>query len=163
MGVLSNGKREKFAQALAKGENATRAYALAGFKPHRQAASRMLTNVDVQQRVHELREKVAEKFVITQAEILEELKKVGFSRINRAVKWGGRRVQLVDSDRLDDDTMAAVAEVRKSADGSLKIKLHDKMSALELAAKIQGFFDHDDVKRATQIIVISRAEREGRL
>jgi hypothetical protein len=53
-----------------------------------------------------------------------------------------------------------VSEIEK---GALRIKLHDKRGALELAAKIQGFYVHEDVKQATQInIVISPRERSSK-
>jgi hypothetical protein len=73
-------------------------------------------------------------------------------------------VHLIDSDKLDDDTLAAIGEVSESADGALKIKLLDKRGALELAGKIQGWYDEEVHKQQTQInIIISRAEREGQL
>jgi phage terminase small subunit len=164
MGILKNSRHEAFALALSKGETATAAYKLAGYKADRKNAARLTTKDDIAARVSELQTAVAEQHIITQVEILTELRKIGFSRISRAVRWGGRRVQLVDSSQLDDDTVAAVSEVSESAEGALKIKLHDKKSALELAAKIQGFFDHDDVKQQTQInVIVSQREREGRL
>jgi phage terminase small subunit len=49
-------------------------------------------------------------------------------------------VQLVDSDRLDDETAAAVAEISQTAQGGLKIKLHDKKSALDSIGRHLGMF-----------------------
>ena len=164
MGILRNTKHELFALALAKGDTATRAYAAAGFKGHRSNASRMIANDIIKARVRELQQAVAEKHIVTQVEALTELKKIGFSRINKAVRWGGRKVQLVNSDELDDDTVAAVSEVSKTAEGALKIKFHDKKAALELIGKIQGWYDEEVHKQQTQInIIISRRESEGRL
>ena len=42
------------------------------------------------------------------------------------MRWDERKVQLVNSDELDDDTVAAVSEVSKTAEGALKINFHDK-------------------------------------
>lgn len=52
--MLSNARREKFAQSLVAGMNPETAYALAGFKPHRQNAHRMMTQDDILARVSQL-------------------------------------------------------------------------------------------------------------
>jgi len=53
---LQNPKHEKFAEALARGQSASRAYELAGFKACRQNASRLSSNDDIKQRVAEIKE-----------------------------------------------------------------------------------------------------------
>ena len=56
MAVLDNSKHEHFAQAVAKGVSATKAYVLAGYsaKGAAQSAARMLTNAEVSTSVLEL-------------------------------------------------------------------------------------------------------------
>lgn len=73
MPVLKNACHEKFAQALAKGMNATEAYATAGYKGDRTAASRLSTNVNVAQRVAELQGRAAKKAEVTLESLLTEL------------------------------------------------------------------------------------------
>lgn len=73
MPILSNARHEKFAQALAAGINATEAYATAGYKGDRTAASRLSTNVNIRQRVAELQGKAARKAEVTMDSLLVEL------------------------------------------------------------------------------------------
>lgn len=73
MPILPNAKHEKFAQEVAKGKSATEAYVDAGYAPHRQAASRLLSNVDVQLRVSELQNRGAERAELTVEALLDEL------------------------------------------------------------------------------------------
>lgn len=73
MPILRNARHEKFAQALAKGKNATEAYADAGYKGDRTAASRLSTNVNVAQRVAELQGRAARKAEVTMESLLSEL------------------------------------------------------------------------------------------
>jgi phage I-like protein len=73
MPVLPNARHEKFAQALSKGMNATEAYATAGYKGDRTAASRLSTNVNVAQRVAELQGRAAKKAEVTLESLLNEL------------------------------------------------------------------------------------------
>jgi phage terminase small subunit len=76
MPVLHNAKHEAFARALAQGMSIDGAYAKAGYKPHRQNASRLMTNDGVRARVEELKAKVAEKAEWSAAERLSMLMRI---------------------------------------------------------------------------------------
>ena len=76
MPVLKNARHEAFAQALAKGMTATDAYSAAGYKGDRTAASRLSTNVNVSQRVGEIKGRIAEKAEWTAADRLLALKTI---------------------------------------------------------------------------------------
>lgn len=100
----------------------------------------------------------AQRTEITADRVLAELAKIGFSDIRKAVTWranvtgmvededGAQRlavtneVQLIDSDKIDDETAAAVAEISQTAQGGLKIKLHDKKGALVDIGRHLGMF-----------------------
>lgn len=88
MPVLSDPKHEAFAQALANGKSQTDAYAIAGYKAHRQNASRLMTNDDVQARVKELQEKAAVKVVDTSAFEATALFQKMFTIIDKAIEAG---------------------------------------------------------------------------
>jgi phage terminase small subunit len=86
-------------------------------------------------------------------------RKRAFSDITKAVTWRssvqvreeddehGHRVKvitsavsLVPSDRLDENTAAAIAAVSQSATGALSIKMHNKLAALVALGKHLGMF-----------------------
>jgi hypothetical protein len=77
MAALSNPKHERFAQLLAKGENATAAYKAAGYSATgnsaEAAASRLLSDVKVQARISELQERAAIKVEKTAADVVRML------------------------------------------------------------------------------------------
>lgn len=73
MPALENQRHERFAQEMAKGKSATEAYAKAGYRGDRTAASRLSTNVNVQARLSELQAKAAEKAVVTVEDIARQL------------------------------------------------------------------------------------------
>lgn len=76
-GPLKNARHERFAQELAKGECASGAYQRSGYSAKgaaaRANASRLLTNANISSRVLELKEKAAEKTIITVADIAQQL------------------------------------------------------------------------------------------
>lgn len=76
MPTLKNTKHELFAQALAKGESITDSYKAAGFSPRGagQGGHRLLLkNVEIQDRVDEIKRRVAERTIITLAGLTQDL------------------------------------------------------------------------------------------
>lgn len=80
---------------------------------------------------------------ITQERVLNELARVAFGDKRKLMKWGPSGVSLVDSESLADDDAAQVSEVSETTSatgGSLKLKTHDKVKALELLGRHLGIF-----------------------
>jgi len=50
-------------------------------------------------------------------------------------------VLLVPSDKLDENTAAAIAAVSQGSNGAVRIKMHNKLAALVLLGKYLGMFD----------------------
>ena len=73
MPILKNARHETFAQGLAKGNSATDAYAEAGYKGDRTAASRLSTNVNIVDRVKELQSEGAERTLVSIESLTDEL------------------------------------------------------------------------------------------
>jgi phage terminase small subunit len=79
MPILRNTRHERFAQLLAQGKSATEAYVGAGYKDSKYArctASHLATNRNVQERVDELKQKVAKKMEITQESLIAEAEEI---------------------------------------------------------------------------------------
>ena len=90
MTVLANAKHERFAQLVAEGKSASQAYEDAGYKPHRQAASRLLTKVDVATRLSELTARTIEQHDVTIGELIDNYRED--RRDARAAKQFGAAV-----------------------------------------------------------------------
>jgi phage terminase small subunit len=73
MPALKNPKHERFAQELTTGSTQDAAYAAAGYKPDRGAASRLSANVNIKARVAELKERAAIKVETTVEDIARQL------------------------------------------------------------------------------------------
>lgn len=162
MPILSNARHERFAQLLAEGKSADEAYSAAGFAPNRGNAATLKAKQSISDRVREILNRGAERAEITQEMVLRELAKIGFSDIRRAIKWNGHLVKeednpdggdvlviktvvsnhvtLIDSDELDDDTAAAIAQISQNATGGVTLKMHDKKGALVDIGKHLGMF-----------------------
>ena len=128
--------------------NQSAAYIAAGYKAKnpevaKVAASRLLlTNVHVAAAVAAKRERLAVKTEVTQERIINELARVGFSDMRRFAKVGSG-VTFLPSDGWTDDDAAAVAEVGETVTkegGTVRFKLHDKLSALDKLARHLGMY-----------------------
>jgi phage terminase small subunit len=79
---------------------------------------------------------------ITQERVLKELGKIAFSNIKTVADWTAKGVAFKPSESLDLDASVIIQEVSSSysIEGvqTLKLKLHDKMRALQLLAKHTG-------------------------
>lgn len=80
---------------------------------------------------------------ITQDRIVRELALIAFGNKKAVMKWGPGGVELKDSEGLSDEDAAQVAEVKETTSasgGSLSLKTHDKVKALELLGRHVGMF-----------------------
>lgn len=185
-GPLPNARQERFAQSLAAGMTATDAYIDAGYKPSRAHASRLATNGSIVARVAELQAQVAAIVVqetgITRARWIEELARIAFSDVRKVVTWRANvtgmhededtgevrlavtnQVQIIDADQLSEETAAAIAEVAQTDKGGLRIKLHDKIKALDLIGKAEGFVAADGPNVSVNVgVLVDRPPRETR-
>ena len=156
-----NAKQQRFVDEYLIDLNATQAAIRAGYSVESaySQGQRLLKKAEVAAALETAMAARAKRTEITADMVLQELAKLGFSDIRRAVQWranvtamvedpetGEQRlavtneVQLIDSDKLDDATGAAVAEVSQTAQGGLKLKFHDKKGALDLIGKHLGMF-----------------------
>lgn len=154
-----NDKQRRFAQEYLVDLNATQAAIRAGYseKTAKSQGNRLLTNADVAKAIQKGQAKREERTEITQDMVLQELARIGFADIRKAVSWGkspidveGENadpnglgvypVELVPSTQIDDDTAAAVSEVSLTQTG-VKVKMHDKLSALEKIARHLGMLN----------------------
>ncbi len=141
-------KQEKFAAGIAEGLSQAEAYRRAfprslDWKDETvwKRASEAAANREVSGRAEELRKKAADANEVTVERIVAELAKIAFGDARRVMSWGPDGVVLRDSGDLEDDEAAIVSEVTETTTatgGSLKVKTHDKLSALKLLADIAG-------------------------
>lgn len=141
--MLKNPRHEAFAVRMARGEGNRAAYMAVypNAKPIAADASaaKLLNRLEVRARIDGLMAAAAEKAGVTIERIVAEFARIGFADPRRVVSWDGTAVLVRNSADLSDDDAAAIAEVGKTREG-VKIKLHDKVSALEKLGRHLGMF-----------------------
>lgn len=148
-----NDRQRQFVREYLIDFNATQAAIRAGYSPKAATAvaSRLLTNANVSAAIEEGRQRLAEKTDITAERVLAELAKIAFLDVRKAFNADG---SLKPIDELDDNTAAAIAGLEVAAineDGATigslkKIKLADKISALEKLGRNLNLFNTVTIK-----------------
>jgi phage terminase small subunit len=140
-----NARHEVFAQGVAEGKSGRAAYMAAFPKCKKDeaadaSAAKLLAKPAVRASVDELIATAAEKAGVNIERVIAELARIGFADIRQVVSWGPDGVAVIDSAKISDDAAAAVAEVGKTATGGIKVKLYDKVGALEKLGRHLGMF-----------------------
>jgi len=141
--------------------SAVAAYRRAGYKANDDAAranaSRLLTKANVQNYIQQLQNDRSVRTLITADRVLQEIARVAFANIKQVASFNrSEGVLFKDSAELTDDETAAIAEVSsrkvtRSVEGGteiktvdLKMKMHNKIAALDLAARHLGLLEKTD-------------------
>lgn len=133
-------RQARFVQEYLHHLNGTKAAIAAGYAESgaRQEGARLLANAVVARAIDA---EMAKNPGVTRQRIVDELAKIAFADPKNFYSWGPDGVTLKDSDDLDDDDMAAVAEVSQTitpAGGTIRVKLSDKQAALDKLMRVVG-------------------------
>ena len=94
---------------------------------------------------------------------MKELALIGFANAGDYFDWGPDGISIKDKDDLTPERQAVVAEVSQTKTekgGTIRVKLHDKLAALEKIGRHLGMFtDKIDAKVAGSIIVVDTGIR----
>jgi phage terminase small subunit len=111
MPQLSDPKRERFAQLIAKGVQQIQAYHEAGFRDVSQpgnAAFKLRNKPDVAERVDEILAAGAKLAGVEVSRVLEEISALAFADIRQVVQWSDEQIEVYEAnpDELDDEQLS---------------------------------------------------------
>jgi phage terminase small subunit len=181
MPVLTNIRHELFAQAIARGENASQAYKQTGMKYNTGNAAKLNANKSVKARVEEILSQAVAANGVTVEKIVAELANIAFSNMADYVEWGTAKlppkagpkaklrdpafVRLKDWDTITPAKQRVIAEVKRTMHGAA-IKTYDKLAAIRILAQHLGMLAQDkDDKSGTdelvKLIVAAHRKSQG--
>ena len=154
-------KKAFFVQEYLVDLNGTQAAIRAGYSPRTAAvqAAELLRKPNIQLAIQEAFAVRAQRVSISQDKVLQEIARVAFAHMGQFATWTKEGLTLVASEELTLDQMAAVVEVSESRTQQgtqVKVKLHDKLRALELAARHLGMLEQPVTAAPVQSVQITR-------
>ena len=133
-------KQEQFCLEYIVDLNGTNAAIRANYskKTARQAAARLLSDVNIQARISELMAQREKRVQATADRVIEELENIAFSDITEYVELGEKGITIKRFRNLPKHVRSVISEVSQhdTQYGTLiKFKLYDKVKSLELLGK----------------------------
>lgn len=138
-------KQKKFCLGYMETGNASKAARDAGYsaKTAHSIGFENLTKPEIQNRLKELKDNLAETAGITPVMIALELKKMAFSNVSDTrIDW----MTLKDFNELDETVKACISEVTHSIIGAgenkkemVRVRFHDKNKAIDSLVKLLGY------------------------
>ena len=153
MAILKNSRHEKFAQAIFKGRNQTKAAIEAGYKKSRArfTGANLATYSNIKERIKELHKATETSAIASVGERKEVLTEIIRGRFSHFIDSDGNTVELTEENLKS----AAVQEVKivefvgKGAQGKEKattIKLYSPIQAIDLLNKMGGDYPPSKVE-----------------
>lgn len=146
-------QQERFAEELAKGDCTGKDAAIAAGYSERTAdkqASQLLDNPRIAARIRELRGAAVELVEIEAADVVREWSRLALSDIRDLVEVTASGVRVKPSSQWTENAARAVAEVTETATengGTVKVKLHPKLGALDSLGRYLGLlFDRRKIE-----------------
>lgn len=146
-------KQKRFVEEYLLDLNASAAYLRAGYAGHAthqvisSNAAQLLADQRVAAAISERMREICARLGIRQEHVVREYARVAFADARRFFAVTATGVEIVPSDQWTDDDAAVVAEAgehRSRAGTSIKIKLHDKLRALDKLAIYTGLIPQGD-------------------
>lgn len=119
--------------------NGSAAAVRAGYRPAgaRVTASRLLKDPAVRGAISQT---LAERHAVTRETLVQELAEIAFSDLGDFYKWDSKGIRPRRSATVAASTKV-IAAVRQRNGEVTEVRLHDKLRALELLAKVLGLID----------------------
>jgi phage terminase small subunit len=152
-----NPKQERFCREYVIDLDGAKAAIRAGYskKTAKEQASKLLTIVNVRDRVLELQTNITEKLSKSALDVLNEYIKIGFSNIQDFIKEG---FEIDDIVKLERDKAAAIESIQiietvseHGTNRNIKFKLYNKITALDSIGKHYGIFKEDNKQKELSI------------
>lgn len=104
----------------------------------------MLTNVDIQNKINQLRSQQSKRTEITADMVIKELAAVAFADRTAIAKVGQKgRIIFYPTEKLPEDVKKSITQIKRGKFG-IEVVTADKVRALELLGKHLGIFDKRD-------------------
>lgn len=134
-------RQARFVSEYMRDLNATKAAVRAGYsaKTADRIGPQLLGKTCVREAVEAAQEARAARTRVTADKVIRALAAIAFADPRDYLEWDGDSVRAKDSAELTPEQSAAVADVIQTPAGT-RVKLHDRLKALELLGKHLGIF-----------------------
>lgn len=131
-------------------------------------AWQLMERLDVQARIKELIEARAKRVDDSADRVVEEIKKIAYSKLSDIFAFDGNYLALKNFDDIPDDALSYIESIDivdvgygKDKQEVIKVKFHNKVKALEMLSRHHGLFN-DKLKLSGKLKTIEEVIREAK-
>ncbi|MGE5483684.1 MAG: terminase small subunit [Ignavibacteriales bacterium] len=141
MGALTR-KQELFVKEYLIDLNATQAAIRAGYSKRNadKIGPELLQKPQIQAAIQAAMKEREARTEVTQDMVLQHLRKIAFGDLKDFVKFGPDGVEIKDCEEVDGTVLAEVSESKTEKSTNVRVKMPDKLKALELLGRHLGMF-----------------------
>lgn len=134
--------------------NATQAAIRAGYSPKMagRIGFQLLEKSGIQAAIQAAQRERSARTGVTADRVVQEIARVAFSSLRDVATWGPSGVQVRPDDEITPEAAAAIAEISETNTG-VKVKLHNKVAALEQLARHVGLYNDRATATAEQVVL----------
>lgn len=134
-------KQARFVEEYLVDLNATQASIRAGYSERRsgEIGYQLLQKTPVQGAIEACQRERSARTGVTADRVVQEIARVAFASLRDVMTWGPDGALVRPDNEITPEAAAAIAEVAETKDG-VKVKLHNKVAALEQLAKHVGLY-----------------------
>jgi phage terminase small subunit len=142
-----NERQRRFVDEYIIDLNATQAAIRAGYseKTAYSIGQKLLKKVEAQKAIQEKMKKREERTEVTADQVVKELSKIAFSDLKAVLEWDENGIRLKPMNDVDGAILQEISETETETEfqtkTTRKVKLYDKLKALELLGKHLGIFN----------------------
>ena len=147
-------KQARFVAEYLVDLNATQAAIRAGYSDRvsSEIGYQLLQKTSVQSAIDACQRERSARTGVTADRVVKEIARVAFSNLSDVMEWTPAGIEVKRSDEIAPDAAAAIAEISETNAG-LKVKLHNKVAALEQLAKHVGLYNDRATAPAAETVV----------
>ncbi len=155
-------RQSRFVEEYLIDLNATAAAKRAGYseKSAYSLGQRLLKHPGVAEAVDAAIQERTERLGLQADDVVLELRRIAFSDIIDYMEWDSSTVRVKKSHEIPAEARRAIAGMTRSANGSVQVKLHGKVRALEMLAKHLGMYEirREPTSRVGDVSVLTDEE-----
>lgn len=123
--------------------NASQAALRAGYSPKSapKIGFQLLEKTRIQEEIKRAMDARGQRTEVTADKVVEQLAKIAFFDIKHVVEWDEKGIRIRPSDEVDGTILTEVSETLSEGGWTKKVKMADRMRALEMLGKHLGIFN----------------------
>ena len=147
-------KQARFVAEYLVDLNATQAAIRAGYSDRHasEIGYTLIQKSTVQSAIEAAQRERSARTGVTADRVVQEIARVAFSSLRDVMTWGPAGAQVRPDNEITPEAAAAIAEIAETNTG-VKVKLHNKVAALEQLAKHVGLYNDRATAPAADTVV----------